>query len=232
MAATSSRLNHFPCRFRTLSITPQNTFFSTYSPPTVHLPAALTLQVSTTSKQFRNSRPHFLVRAVGEADAVSGPATVTVPDESDSEIEKLKKQLVDCFYGTDRGLRASSETRAEIGELITQLESNNPTPSPTDALPLLTGKWILSYTSFPGLFPLLARGTPSLLMVEEISQTIDSENFTVQNSVRFASPYATTSITTNAKFEVRSPKRVQVSLITFFFYLLLALGLEAHAGYL
>ncbi|CAN1294108.1 Plastid-lipid-associated protein, chloroplastic [Linum perenne] len=50
-------------------------------------------------------------------------------------------------------------------------------------------------------------------MVEEISQTIDSENFTVQNSVRFASPYATTSITTNAKFEVRSPKRVQVNLL-------------------
>jgi hypothetical protein len=46
--------------------------------------------------------------------------------------------------------------------------------------------------------------------VEEISQTIDSENLTVQNSVQFAGPLATTSISTNAKFEVRSPKRVQV----------------------
>lgn len=66
------------------------------------------------------------------------------------------------------------------------------------------------YTSFAGLFPLLSRGTLPLVKVEEISQTIDSENFTVQNSVQFSGPLATTSISTNAKFEVRSPKRVQV----------------------
>lgn len=48
------------------------------------------------------------------------------------------------------------------------------------------------------------------MKVEEISQTIDSENFTVQNSVQFSGPLATTSFSTNAKFEVRSPKRVQV----------------------
>lgn len=66
------------------------------------------------------------------------------------------------------------------------------------------------YTSFVGLFPLLSR-TLALVKVEEISQTIDSENFTVQNSVLFSGPLATTSLSTNAKFEVRSPKRVQVS---------------------
>ena len=48
------------------------------------------------------------------------------------------------------------------------------------------------------------------MKVEEISQTIDSEAFSVENVVQFAGPLATTSITTNAKFEVRSPKRVQV----------------------
>nr|CAD1839570.1 unnamed protein product [Ananas comosus var. bracteatus] len=110
-----------------------------------------------------------------------------------------------------RGLKASSETRAEILELITQLEAKNPTPAPTDALPLLNGKWILAYTSFSQLFPLLGSGRlPPLVKVEEISQTIDSENFTVQNSVQFTGPLATTSVSTNAKFEVRSPKRVQI----------------------
>lgn len=68
------------------------------------------------------------------------------------------------------------------------------------------------YTSFSQLFPLLGSGRlPQLVKVDEISQTIDSESFTVQNSVKFAGPLATTSVTTNAKFEVRSPKRVQVS---------------------
>lgn len=66
------------------------------------------------------------------------------------------------------------------------------------------------YTSFVGLFPLLSRGIVPLVKVDEISQTIDSENFTVENSVLFAGPLATTSISTNAKFEIRSPKRVQI----------------------
>ncbi|RDX61168.1 Plastid-lipid-associated protein, chloroplastic [Mucuna pruriens] len=133
-----------------------------------------------------------------------------VVEEKPTENENLKKALVDSFYGTDRGLKASSDTRAEIVELITQLEAKNPTPAPTDALTLLNGKWILAYTSFAGLFPLLSSGTLPLVKVEEISQTIDSQNFTVENSVQFAGPLATTSISTNAKFDVRSPKRVQI----------------------
>ncbi|XP_023735112.1 light-induced protein, chloroplastic [Lactuca sativa] len=133
-----------------------------------------------------------------------------VPDKEPTEIDLLKKQLVGSFYGTSRGLTATSETRAEVVELITQLEAKNPTPAPTEALPLLNGKWILAYTSFIGLYPFLSRGTLPLVKVEEISQTIDSENFTVQNSVLFSGLGSTTAITTNAKFEVRSPKRVQI----------------------
>ncbi|CAI9086853.1 OLC1v1020772C1 [Oldenlandia corymbosa var. corymbosa] len=131
-------------------------------------------------------------------------------EEATAEIDALKKRLVDAFYGTNRGLSATSETRAEIVELITQLEAKNPTPAPTEALTLLNGKWILAYTSFIGLFPLLSRGTLPLLKVEEISQTIDSGNFSVENSVLFSGPLASTSITTSAKFEIRSPKRVQI----------------------
>lgn len=81
----------------------------------------------------------------------------------------------------------------------------------------LTSSWwtcgVRRYTSFAGLFPLLSGGTLPLVKVEEISQTIDSQNFTVQNSVQFAGPLATTSISTNAKFDVRSPKRVQVCVV-------------------
>ncbi|RID70718.1 hypothetical protein BRARA_C02717 [Brassica rapa] len=130
--------------------------------------------------------------------------------ESAEETERLKRVLAGSLYGTDRGLSASSETRAEISELITQLESKNPNPAPNEALFLLNGKWILVYTSFVGLFPLLSRRISPLVKVDEISQTIDSDSFTVHNSVRFAGPLATTSLSTNAKFEVRSPKRVQV----------------------
>ncbi|CAA6661391.1 unnamed protein product [Spirodela intermedia] len=170
-------------------------------------------------------------------EAPDGPqgagAAVAEAEESaaDAVIGELKTKLKELLYGTDRGLKVSSETRAEIVELITQLESRNPTPAPTEALPperqvdprvsfhfsrfispeFVRCQTILRYTSFSGLLPLLATNrVPQLVKVEEISQTIDSESFTVQNSVRFAGPLATTSVSTNAKFEVRSPKRVQI----------------------
>ncbi|KAL7213618.1 hypothetical protein ACSBR2_016198 [Camellia fascicularis] len=57
------------------------------------------------------------------------------------------------------------------------------------------------YTSFVGLFPLLSRTLP-LVKVEEVSETINSQNFTIQNSVLFSGPLATTSFSTNAKLEV------------------------------
>jgi hypothetical protein len=66
------------------------------------------------------------------------------PEPEASEVAELKARLKEALYGTDRGLRASSETRAEVVELITQLEARNPTPAPTEALTLLNGKWILA----------------------------------------------------------------------------------------
>lgn len=72
-------------------------------------------------------------------------------EDGDDDLEDLKQQLIDSLYGTQRGLRASSDTRAEVVELITQLEAKNPTPSPTEALSLLDGKWILAYVSYHAL---------------------------------------------------------------------------------
>ncbi|XVF87798.1 hypothetical protein PTKIN_Ptkin18bG0149900 [Pterospermum kingtungense] len=225
--ATVSQLNSFPCK--TFFTTAQH-HKSTSKPSILHLNPIKESQNSIGKSRFLTQKsirkkPVFLVRA-GEEDEWGPDPEWEEPEETESagvavaeeekpkevvEIENLKKALVDSFYGTDRGLNASSETRAEIVELITQLEAKNPTPAPTEALPLLNGKWILAYTSFPGLFPLLSRGQiPSLVKVEEISQTIDAENLTVQNSVQFSGPLASSSISTNAKFEVRSPKRVQI----------------------
>ncbi|XP_050370131.1 plastid-lipid-associated protein, chloroplastic-like [Argentina anserina] len=213
-----SQLTQFPCK--PLSLTPPQPRFITK--PSVLAPNAIGIaapKVKLSSPEYpRAVRPATRIRALDEDDLVpeepsdvtaGGVAVAEKPDEPE-EISKLKKALVDSFYGTDRGLSATSETRAEIVELITQLEAQNPTPAPTEALPLLNGKWILAYTSFAGLFPILSRGTLPLVKVDEISQTIDSENFTVENSVQFAGPLATTSFSTNATFDVRSPKRVQL----------------------
>ncbi|KAK8551660.1 hypothetical protein V6N13_120108 [Hibiscus sabdariffa] len=223
--ATVSQLNNFPCK--TFLITSQpNNFTSKLSvlPPNCTKPTQNLIKKSQflTQKSIQ-ARPVFQVRASDandewgpdkEGPVVTESTGVAVAEEEKPaqvvEIQNLKKALVDSFYGTDRGLKASSETRAEIVELITQLEAKNPTPAPTEALPLLNGKWILAYTSFPGMFPLLSTGQFQLVKVEEISQTIDAESLTVQNSVQLSGPLASSSISTNAKFEVRSPKRVQI----------------------
>ncbi|KAL7088609.1 hypothetical protein ACP275_13G137800 [Erythranthe tilingii] len=161
----------------------------------------------------------FTARAAGgeddccEPDLAGVAVLIEPPAKELTEIDVLKKQLLDSLYGTTRGLFASSETRAEILELITQLECKNPTPAPTEALTLLNGKWILVYTSHVNLFSLSTTvGALPLVKVEEISQTIDSESFTVQSSVLFSGPLSTTSISTNSKFEVRTPKRVQIKI--------------------
>ncbi|KAL6200916.1 hypothetical protein ACLB2K_024631 [Fragaria x ananassa] len=214
-----SQLNHFPCK--TLSLTPPQPRLT--SKPSILAPNSISL--ATHKLKLSNpespwaARPATRIRALDDdsapenseesSDVAAGAVAVAEKPDEPEEISKLKKALVDSFYGTDRGLSATSETRAEIVELITQLEAQNPTPAPTEALPLLNGKWILAYTSFAGLFPILSRGTLPLVKVDEISQTIDSENFTVENSVRFSGPLATTSFSTNATFDVRSPKRVQ-----------------------
>ncbi|KAF8030246.1 hypothetical protein BT93_E2634 [Corymbia citriodora subsp. variegata] len=232
--STISQLVHFPCV--SLSSSPPQRQFSPRPSTLAVANRGIASGIACGSrirhgKPGRCLRPVFRVRAgedgegvpeEGEEEPVSGAAAaggaaVAVAEEEKEEppkelleIARLKKELVDSFYGTDRGLRATSETRAEIVELITQLEAKNPTPAPTEALTMLNGKWILAYTSFAQLFPLFARGTLPLVKVEEISQTIDSENFTVQNCVLFSGPLATSSFSTNAKFEVRSPKRVQI----------------------
>lgn len=122
----------------------------------------------------------------------------------------IKAALLDSMYGTERGLAARSEIRAEINELITQLEAKNPTPSPTDMLMLLDGSWKLVYTSNSELLAILALSRLPFVGIGDITQRIDSATNTVENKVAISVPLSRTSLSTTASFEVRSPKRLQV----------------------
>lgn len=70
-------------------------------------------------------------------DGVESEATV------DEKFVELKRALVDTVYGTEFGFRAGLEVRAEVLELVNQLEAANPTPAPTQEPELLDGKWVL-----------------------------------------------------------------------------------------
>jgi len=125
-------------------------------------------------------------------------------------IEDLKAVLQDTFWGTERGLSADSDTRAEIVELISQIEARNPTPNPNDALEKLNGNWKLAYTSNSELIALLALGKLPLVTVGEIFQIINGTTRTVENRIQLSAPLSRTSLTATAAFEVRSPKLLQI----------------------
>ncbi|KAH7576513.1 hypothetical protein ACOSP7_003113 [Xanthoceras sorbifolium] len=140
----------------------------------------------------------------------SNGSAAQVPDKEDDAVANLKRCLVDTVYGTEFGFRASPDVRAEVLELVNQLESVNPTPNPVEAAAALDGNWVLLYTAFSELLPLLAVGATPLLKVEKICQTIDTSSLSIVNSTMLSSPFATFSFSASASFEVRSPSRIQV----------------------
>lgn len=132
------------------------------------------------------------------------------PLSEEMSIEDIKLVLLDSFWGTERGLNASSDTRAEINELITQLEARNPTPMPNEAQDKLSGTWKLAYTSNSELIGLLALGRLPLVTVGDITQMVDGTKMSVENKVQLSWPLAKTSLAASADFEVRSPKLLQI----------------------
>ncbi|KAB8109749.1 hypothetical protein EE612_046174, partial [Oryza sativa] len=109
-------------------------------------------------------------------------------------------------------LRASSETRAEVVELITQLEARNPTPAPTEALTLpqrqVDPRVHLIFHSYSHYWGLVVCLSLSRWKKYHKLLILRTSRFRIASS--FSGPLATTSVSTNAKFEVRSPKRVQI----------------------
>ncbi|KAE9445402.1 hypothetical protein C3L33_22700, partial [Rhododendron williamsianum] len=155
---------------------------------------------------------HPGTRTSGAEGSQSGRenAAAAAVEEEDDEVAGLKRRLVDMVYGTDFGFRASTETRAEVLELVTRLEASNPTLVPTGAAETLDGNWVLVYTAFSELLPLLAAGTTPLLKVKSICQAINSSSLTIENSTNLSSPFATFSFSASATFEIRSRTTIQV----------------------
>ena len=138
------------------------------------------------------------------------PEPPTASPAEDPAVNAAKTQMLDAFYGTNRGLDASSAVRAEVNELIARLEAMNPTPSPSYELAALSGRWRLVYTSNSEVMILLAAENLPGLSVGDITQTIDGVGGRVENRVQLSAPLLESSVSANASFEVRSPKRLQV----------------------
>jgi hypothetical protein len=125
-------------------------------------------------------------------------------------LDELKSLLDDTLWGTGRGLSANSDTRAEITDLVAQLEAKTPITEPNQSMEQLGGEWKLVYTSNSELIPLLALGRLPLVEVGDITQSIDAASGKVENKVEFTVPFSKTSIGSTATFDVRSPKLLEI----------------------
>eukprot|EP00192_Tetraselmis_astigmatica_P014121 CAMPEP_0117650874 /NCGR_PEP_ID=MMETSP0804-20121206/1777_1 /TAXON_ID=1074897 /ORGANISM="Tetraselmis astigmatica, Strain CCMP880" /LENGTH=315 /DNA_ID=CAMNT_0005456785 /DNA_START=70 /DNA_END=1017 /DNA_ORIENTATION=- len=199
--------------------------------------AALSARPSATARAHRGSaiaarpslRPVHGARRFEKAPHPSTKSYSATPGSGDAEpskkaapvaaapqptpgipVEDVKAALLDSLFGTERGLTASAETRAEINELLAQLEAQNPTPCPNEAMELLDGEWKLVYTSNSELMALLAANNLPLVTIGDITQSIDGATQTVVNKVQVTVPFSSTTVAAQAKVEVRSPKRLQV----------------------
>lgn len=75
------------------------------------------------------------------------------------------------------------QVRADINELITQLEARNPTSSPAEEPERLSGSWRLAYTSNSELIALLALGRLPGVVIGDVVQNIDAATSSVENRV-------------------------------------------------
>ncbi|XP_059440561.1 plastid-lipid-associated protein, chloroplastic-like [Corylus avellana] len=118
--ASISHLNQIPCK--TLSVTQLISKPATFAPNSVKVGPKRIGKSWIRAGEFVRERQSFRVRAVNDnelspekEEGTSGASVAVAEEEAKpGEIDRLKKALVDSFYGTDLGLRATSETRAEI----------------------------------------------------------------------------------------------------------------------
>lgn len=66
----------------------------------------------------------------------------------DDDVEDLKQQLIDIFYGMERGLCVSSDICVEVIEFIMQLEVKNFIEVFIVVFIFLNGKWVLVYVFY------------------------------------------------------------------------------------
>ncbi|GIL51545.1 hypothetical protein Vafri_7499 [Volvox africanus] len=125
-------------------------------------------------------------------------------------LETVKAALLDAICSTDRGLAARSEVRAEVNELINQLEVKGGQGADVSSAEF-GGTWELLYTNATDLLALLSVSKLPLspIKIGTITQTIDASSGTLENSVQLEFPLVQTSLSTVSNYNIASPKRLQ-----------------------
>jgi PAP_fibrillin len=131
------------------------------------------------------------------------------------DVETLKSSLVASLDGLDRGLfGVKSEKKQELLQQVEALEASAPCTNPVEQLDLVAGNWrlLFSTVSITGA-KRTKLGLREFIKIKDLFQTIDIQDHTATNEVRFAVTGLGTfqgALTIKASFTSVSANRVLV----------------------
>lgn len=132
-----------------------------------------------------------------------------------ADVDSVKEALRTAIEPTERGIFGCQKAeRAQIAELIEQLEALNPVPAPMESLEKVEGEWRLLYTTVQILGAKRTKlGLRSFVNLGDFVQRIDLEGKLAVNEVAFnvAGLGAIEGmLTIEATFDVVTPTRVDI----------------------
>lgn len=152
------------------------------------------------------------------SDSFVPPGTAEVAADvlsggSDAKRGALVGELLAIAASTARGQYATPSQRSRIDELVSQLESMNPTDNPVDT-DVIDGDWVLAYASqklFEGS-PLLAVAARPVLQVGQVRQYISVDEGRIINEVDIiAFPELSAVVKTSARLTPVGGERLEVT---------------------
>lgn len=136
---------------------------------------------------------------------------------------ELKGRLRAAVAGSGRGTRATASQRADVAELVSQLEALNPSASGgRDEISLLEGTWRLVWTGTSELFAFLLADQLPLVDCGEITQKISAvragtggeADFEVTNRVELGLPGVRGALSNTGEVRLRSDRTVEVKFVS------------------
>ncbi|MGJ3247888.1 MAG: PAP/fibrillin family protein [Elainellaceae cyanobacterium] len=120
-----------------------------------------------------------------------------------------KSTLLEAIAGSNRGLLASDADHQAILTAIAELEAQNPTPSPINAIDMLNGNWRLLYTTSNDL---LRIDQIPLFKLGQVYQCIRASDAKLYNIAEIVGvPFSAGIFSVAARFTPVSEKRVDVN---------------------
>ncbi|KAL0449767.1 UNVERIFIED_CONTAM: Fibrillin protein 5 [Sesamum latifolium] len=165
---------------------------------------------------------HSCLKAAEKSCELGGGAAAAAADEEVITVEgyrsaaQIKGTLFAALQGINRGIfGVPSAKKAEVEELVELLESQNPTPKPTQCLEKVAGSWKLIYSTITILGSKRTKlGLRDFITLGDFLQSINVAEGKAVNVIKFSAKglnLLSGQLTIDASFKIATESRVDIS---------------------